>query len=213
MTEQTPQPQSLNRRSLIKAAAWTAPAVGVAIATPLAAASINNASIDWSASQTDLLSLRVLDSQTVITAQALITVPTQVSFINGPGAISAQSAVVTITVGRPTGINLTLGRARGFGVYSYNGVVTTPAQRSAVYQTAAGIPFGFPLTTWSGTQSITVASNGTLNIPVVFGLAGVNSGVGVSALATFPVAITIVAGGRTFNDATNISVPVGAGVL
>lgn len=201
------------RRAVVKGAAWSVPVIAAAVAAPAAVASVNNASFAFTASQTGLLTLNLLDGGGTLTATALTTVPTEVTLTNGAGAIN-QTATITVTVGRPAGINIPVGRARGFGVYSYNGVNSTAGQRTATYQSAPIIgQFGFPLTTFTTTQLINVASNGTLAVPIVFGLAGTSTGVAISALATFPVTITVDFGTRTLTATSTISVPVGAGIL
>ncbi|KJL26371.1 hypothetical protein [Microbacterium azadirachtae] len=205
--------KNIQRRAVLKGAAWSVPVVAAAVATPLAAASTANASIAWNGSSTSLLTLALLDGGGTLTAQVLITVPTQYTVTNGTGPLTG-AATVTIAVGRPAGINIPVGQARGFGVASVDGINTTAGERTTTYQTAPIVgSFGFPATSWTGTRTVTVASNGTLNVPVVFGLAGVSTGVAISALATFPVTLTVVLNGRTFTSSTSISVPVGAGIL
>ncbi len=203
-----------SRRAVVKGAAWSVPVIAAAVAAPAAVASVNTLGLAFTASQTALLSLNLLDGGGVLTAQALVTVPTTVTLTNGPGAVS-ENATVTVSVARPAGINLPVGRARGFGVYSFNGVPTTSGERTAIYQSAPIIgQYGFPATTWTGTNvPVSVASNGSLNLPIVFGLAGTSTGVTISALSSFAVTITVVIGGRTLTANTSISVPVGAGIL
>ncbi|MGF3056990.1 hypothetical protein [Microbacterium sp. YY-01] len=207
-------PQTLSRRTVLKGAAWSAPVVAAAVAVPMASASVNNADLYWSDSDTGLLSLRLLDGSSVLTAQALVTVPTAFTIENGPGAIT-EAASITVTVGRPGGINLPLGRARGFGVYAAAGQVTAPAERSISYQRTplTGIQYGFPITTWTGTRTVSIDSNGSLAVPVEFGLAGNSDLLSISALASFPVSLSVTLGGVTYTDSTSISVPVGAGLL
>jgi hypothetical protein len=206
--------QNISRRTIAKGAAWSVPVVAVAAAAPAASASTVNASLAWTNSSTSLLTLALLDGGGTITAQALVTVPTQLTITNGAGAISGQNATITITVARPAGINIPVGRARGFGVASYNGSASTSSERTATYQTAPVIgQFGFPLTTFTRTVPVTVAANGTLNMPVVWGLAGVSTGVSISALSTFGVTATIALSGQTLSANSSISVPVGAGIL
>ena len=202
-----------SRRAVVKGAAWSVPVIAAAVAAPAAVASVNNAALAVTGTQTGLLTLNLLDGGGTLTAQALTTVPTQLTLTNGAGAIN-QTATITVTVARPAGINIPVGRARGFGVYSYNGVNTTAGQRTTTYQTAPIIgQYGIPTTTFTTTQNISVASNGTLNIPIVFGLAGTSTGVAISLLATFPVTITVDFGTRTLTASGTISVPVGAGLL
>ncbi|MFE4196496.1 hypothetical protein ACFRJ9_11575 [Paenarthrobacter sp. NPDC056912] len=201
------------RRAIVKGAAWSLPVVAAAVAAPAAVASTGSLSLAFTASQTSLLSLSLLDGVGVITAQALTTVPTMLTFTNGSGAVSGL-ATITVSIGRPAGINLPIGTARGFGVAAFGGTPTTAGQRTTTYQSAAVVgQYGFPATTWTNSQMVTIASNGTLNVPIVFGLAGVSTGVAVSLLATFPVTVTVVIGGRTLTAVSGISVPVGAGLL
>lgn len=202
-----------SRRAVVKGAAWSVPVIAAAVAAPAAVASVNTLSVAFSASTTSLLTLNLLDGGGTLTAGVLVTVPTTVTYTNGPGAVS-QNATVTVTVGRPAGINLPVGRARGFGVYSYNNVVTSSAQRTAVYQSAPIVgTFGFPITTWTSTQAVTVASDGSVSLPIVFGLAGTSTGVTISALSTFPVTISVDLGTRVITGSSTITVPVGAGIL
>ena len=204
-----------NRRAVVKGAAWSVPVIAAAIAAPAASASVANASLAWSASSTSLISLRLLDgSSGLITAKVLTTVPTQFTLTNGPGAISGN-ATVTIAIARPTGLNVTVGTARGFGVYSYNGVPSTAAERTVTYPTAPFIgEYGIPSTRYMSVQPVTVASNGIINVPVVFGLAGTPGLFNISALSNFVVNLTVDFGnGAVYTASSSISVPVGAGLL
>ena len=216
MTEEVQKNAGISRRAIVKGAAWSVPVVAAAVATPLAAASVAGtlASVALTTPTSSLLTLNLLDGGGTVTAGVLTTVPTIAALTSDAGAITAQTAAITISVARPTGVNISVGTARGFGVYSVNGVLTTPAQRSAVYQTAPIVgAFGFPLTSWSGTAPVTIAANGTLNLPVVFGLAGTSSGVAISALTNFAVTLSVTINGVTRTAAGTITVPVGAGIL
>lgn len=198
----------LERRTVLKGAAWSVPVIAAAVAAPSASASVNNASLQWTASSTSLLPLRILSSQTVLTAGALVTVPTVLSLVNGAGALSGP-ATVTISVARPSGINITLGRAHGFGIDTFNGVAATSAQRTATYVNNVG----FPSTTFTTTQSVNVASGGTLNLPVVWGLAGSRAGVSIDVAASFAVTATVTIGGKSFSAPSTISALAGAGIF
>lgn len=204
----------VDRRTLLRGAAWAAPVVAIAVAAPLASASVANAGLAWTGSETGLLSLRLLDGASLITAQALVTVPNEFTLSNGPGAITNQTATVTVVVARPAGINLPVGRARGFGVYSLGGTVVA-SQNTAVYQSAPIIgQYGFPLTTFVGTHVFNVASGAPLEVPIEFGLSGNSTGASISLLATFPVTLTVDFGnGNSYSATSTISVPVGAGIL
>ncbi|SDQ95612.1 hypothetical protein [Microbacterium sp. cf332] len=202
----------VSRRALVRGAAWAAPVIAVSVAAPLASASVQTAGLAWTASETGLLGLRVLDGTGVVEAGALVTVPTVFTITNGAGAID-ETATITIVVGRPAGLTLPVGRARGFGVATLDGTDVS-AQNSVTYSTVLGSRVGFPVTTLVTTRAVAIPSNGTLSIPVEFGLSGSNSGISVGALATFPVTLTVVfASGATYQAQTTISVPVGAGIL
>lgn len=205
---------AVERRTVLKGAAWSVPVIAAAAAAPFAAASVTNASVAWTASSTSLIQLRLLDTQNVLTAQVLTTVPTEFTITNGAGAISG-TPIVSIDVARPGGINLPVGRARGFGIYSVNNIVTQPSERSVTYQSAPVIgQYGFPVTTWAAPRAITIPSNGSVVVPVEFGLAGVSTGVSISLLASFPVTLTVDFGnGNKYTATSSVSVPVGAGLL
>lgn len=216
MTDVVPTRASdgIDRRTIIKGAAWAVPVMAVAVAAPLAAASVNSSGLAVTGTQTGLLTLNLLDGGGTVTAGALITVPTEFTITNGAGAIN-QTATVTVTVGRPAGINVSVGRARGFGVASLNGTPSTAGQRTAVYQSAPIVgQFGFPLTTFTTTLPVNVPSNGTQVVPLVLGLAGTSTGLAIQALAAFPVTIVVDFGnGLTRTATSTVSVPVGAGIL
>jgi len=214
MTEDVQHATGLSRRTLVRTAVWSVPVVAAAVATPLAAASTGLEAVEWTASSTSLASLQLLDGGGTLTASALVTLPIAFSILNGGTALVGEAVTISISVGRPAGINIPVGRARGFGVQSVNGIATTAGERTATYQSAPIIgQYGFPATTWNGTRTVTVAADGTPAVPVVFGLAGVSTGVAISALATFPVTLTATIGGVTKTAASTILVPVGAGIL
>jgi hypothetical protein len=210
LTEGAEKRPGTARRTVLKHAAWAAPTVAVAVAAPQAAASVGNASVAWTNSQTGLLTLRLLDGGSPVTAQALTTVPTQFTITNGVGAIPAgTTATVTVTVSRPSGINVWLGRARGFSVGSLNGQATTAGQRTVTYPG----PLGPPNTSFTGTMPVQIASNGSLNIPIEFGLVGTSSGATVSVAPSFPVSLTVEMGGYTYTASSSISMLANAGIL
>lgn len=207
-----PDKRGLDRRTVLRGAAWSAPVLAVAVAAPLASASVGNAGLAFTSSSTGFLTLSLLDGSSVITAGALVTVPTEFTITNGPGAIN-DTAAVTVVVGRPGGIPLSVGRARGFGVYGLNGSVVA-AQNSVSYQSLFGVEYGFPITTFTGTLPVVVSSNGFLAVPIEFGLSGVSDAVSITALASFPVTLTVdFGGGNSYTASSTISIAAGAGIL
>lgn len=211
------------RRTLLKGMAWTAPVILGVAAAPFAAASVNNASFAQTNDTTSLARLQLIDTQSALTAKVLTTLPTVFTLTNGAGALNGTAKVI-ITVGKPGGINITLGAARGFGVYKFRGGVTAPGTRTVTYQSGGlfDVDYGFPTTSFtSGVFPITLGPGASQPIPVEFGLAGKHYGVSISALAHFPVTVTIILtptgvnSSRTLvaNPSSGISVPVGAGIL
>ncbi|GAB3071327.1 hypothetical protein [Nocardioides zeae] len=212
--ESEPRPGLVSRRAIARTAAWSVPAVAVVAAAPPASASVNSTTLAVTGLETSFLTLNLVDGGGTLTASALVTVPTEVTITNGPGLVS-QAVTVTVTVGRPSGINVSVGRARGFGVYSFNGVQSTSGQRTTTYQSAPIVgQYGFPLTTFTTTLPVAVPSNGSLALPLVLGLAGVSTGLSIGATASYPVTIVVDFGnGLTRTAASTVAVPVGAGIL
>lgn len=205
--------RSLQRRTVLKGAAWSAPVVALAAASPLASASVGNAGVSFTDSETGLLSVRVLGDGSLITAQAVVTVPTEYTITNGPGAIN-ETATVTVVVGRPGGIPISVGQARGFGVYSLDGTEVS-ALNTTVYQSAPFVgEYGFPITTFTGSAVVNIASDGSLAVPIEFGLSGVSTGLSISLLASFPVTLTVDFGdGNSYTATSTITVLGSAGIL
>lgn len=204
--------RGIERRTVLKGAAWSVPVIAAAVAAPAASASVNNFTAALSGVTSTLVSLRVLNTGAVATSALGLTVPTTLAIVNGAGALSG-SATITVTVSRPTGVTLTAGKAYGFGVDRFDNVAATAGQRTASYQSGLGGEYGFPVTTFTTVQTINVGSGETLNIPIVWGLAGSRAGLSVNALSTFPVSILVTVGGRQVTASGNIIVPVGAGIL
>lgn len=204
----------LDRRMVVKGAAWSVPVLAAAVATPLAAASVGNASLDWTGNAGSLASLRILNGGSVATVGLLMTMPNQFTITNGTGAINA-TATVTVVVGRPDGVNIPVGQAYGFGVATLNGI-DVASQNSTNYQIApiVATPYGFPVTTFTGTMPVSVGSGGVLNVPIEFGLSGISTGVAISLLTTFPVTLTVdFGGGNSYSATTSIIIPANAGIL
>nr|WP_315268852.1 hypothetical protein [Microbacterium lemovicicum] len=199
--------RGLSRRSVMKGAAWSVPVIVASAAVPMAVASVGNLSASWSG-QTTLLTVGVVDSASTVTAGVAISVPTQLTLTNGSGPINGQSASVTITVQQASGLNVALGRVKGFGVRTFNG--STGGTRTVNYANNAG----YPVTTFTSTVPVTLLSAASLNIPVEFGIAGNRTSlVNIGVLTTFSVNTTVTIGGSTVTASSLISVPVGAGIL
>ncbi|MGO1737100.1 MAG: hypothetical protein ACTHZ9_12385 [Leucobacter sp.] len=209
---ETNEPGGFDRRTAIKGAAWAVPVIAAAVAAPMASASTGNASLAWTGNESGLLQLQLLDGSATVGALVAITVPSEFTLTNGAGAIN-QSATVTVVVGRPSGLSIPVGRGRGFGVATLGGV-DVAAQNSTQYQSTLGVQYGLPITTFVGTHHFAVDGGQPLVVPVEFGLSGVSDLLTLSALANFPVNLTVDFGdGNTYSASSGISVPVGAGIL
>jgi hypothetical protein len=214
----SPEHTGLNRRRVVAGAAWAIPVVATALAAPAAAASlVGRPSLAFTGNSTSRLTLALLDGTGTLTARTSVRVPTQLTLSADPaaGAITNQSATVTVTVGRPSGINISVGQARGFGVASFNGQASTSTQRTVSYQTnTLGTRFGFPTTTYTTRQVFNVPAAGGIVLPLQFGLAGSQTGININAVTTFPVTVSLLFDtGVTATSTGEISVPVGAGIL
>ncbi|WZH51060.1 MAG: hypothetical protein PIR53_13670 [Nocardioides alkalitolerans] len=206
--ESEPRSGLVSRRTIARTAAWSVPAVAVVAAAPPASASVSTSSVALTGNVTSLLALRVLSSQTVLTARAPVTVPTALTITNGPGALN-ETATVTVVVGRPAGVNITVGRAHGFGVDQFNGVATSAGQRTATYVNN----LGFPATQFTTTLPVALPSNGSVDVPIVWGLAGSRAGLSIDVAATFPVTVSVVFASVTRTATSAITVPAGAGIF
>lgn len=205
-TPTRPPTRTVHRRAVV----WSAPVIVVAAAAPAVAAS-TTPSLTWTAAAPATTLREAPGSGTVsLTPQVPVVVPTQFTVAGVP---AAQTAIpLTITVGRPPGINIPVGRARGFGVRSIGGSVVAAATNTTVYQTAPIIgQYGIPLTTHvSQLPSLAIGSN---PVAIEFGLVGTSTGVAISQLATFPVTLTVTVADVPYTATTSIVVPVGAAIL
>jgi|GEM_PF-1074203 len=203
----------INRRTVLKGVAWGAPAIAVATAVPFAAASVGNSSLAWTGSTLDVLNVRVLNDDSVATSSAGLTLPSEFTLTNGPGAISS-TATVTVVVNRPSGVSLTAGRTYGFGVYSLGGVEVASGANTTAYESTLGIEYGFPVTTFTGSYAFVGDSGADIEVLIEFGLSGSHDLVSVGVAVTFPVSLTVAfPSGGIYTAQTSITVPLGAGLL
>ncbi len=206
----------VNRRHLIRSAAWATPAVMLASSAPLAAASISNATLAFTTSNSAGSSFfPLIGSQGSLQSTSPIVVPTDLTITNGTGALAVESCSVTIVVTRPSASNPPTTQARGFGVYSLDWTQTQQSERTVKYEKSFGRDIGFPNTTLATTiPAFNVPSNGTHSISLTMGLVGASQGAHINGVATFTVHATVRINGKTnLTATTQILVPVDSGIL
>lgn len=202
----------VSRRTIVKGAAWAAPVIAVAAATPFAAAStVPDASVAWGDSSGRLLALGLLGSDgsgSLVTASVLPFGPQNFTITNNGGAISGP-LTAQINVSYSSGIPLL--SAKGFGVYTADGVDS----KTAYQETYQGIGIAG---TYNTTQTLSltggVAAGGTRTVPVTFGLTQ-SGGLGLSVAVTFAVSLSLVdANSNTVGSASSTLVlPAGLNIL
>jgi hypothetical protein len=183
---------TLQRRTLLKGAAWSAPVIAVAIAAPASSASTAGADVVWASSSTDLLAIGLLAAAgtggALVTTNVLPTGPLSFT-VNNPTA-GAIVGPLTGTIAIEFSSGLPLISVKGFGVYSIDG---DPANVSDRIETPDGVwALG---STYATTQNITVpstsiAGGGSLTVPVVFGLTAAGL-LGVSVAVSYTITLTL----------------------
>src|SRR5690606_23566796 len=93
MTEEN---KGLSRRTVVKGAAWSVPVIAAAVATPFAAASVNNAGASWVGGATQLLTLQALDTTGTVNASVLPSAPTVLEITNGAGELPNVTFTVDV---------------------------------------------------------------------------------------------------------------------
>ena len=196
--EETTQHNGVSRRTLVKGAAWSVPVVAAAIATPLAAASVGNAQVSLPVSGA-LLDLRLFDAPTTIAANLLPTGPDQLRIQNGSGAI-AGPITASFTVAYASGLSAgLLSRPHGIGVRAIAGATRTSWTETAPsgglfpppYTVTSTFDIPAPigsLTNWLNTLTYNYSQQGAI--------------LGIGALVSFSVNVTVTAGGTTVGAAS-----------
>ncbi len=190
----TTESTGISRRTLVKGAAWSMPVIAVAAATPLAAASITNATVSWDGTTSQLAQIGLLDGSGVLTASVLPTFPNNVVIDNGAGVLDGPlTGLVTIT--HASGIPVTIlssGVSRGFGVVDIPGA--TLGARTITQKTILALPPLLSLGVYETSQPFTIdtpsiASDANEILgQIVYGATS-RSGVSVDLLMTFTVTV------------------------
>lgn len=130
--------KTLDRRSVVKAAAWSVPAVTVASAAPAFATSFTSDITDpgvfirWSDDSAKLLRLGLLDGQDVLDLELLPTGPRHLEVINNTNApLTGVQVTLNVAVDRQglleaLGDLLNIGRVPAYQVRSATGFTVSP---------------------------------------------------------------------------------------
>jgi len=198
-----------NRRAVVKGAAWSVPVIAAAIAAPAASASlVGNASTALTTPNSNLLNIQILGGG-LLTANVGVTVPTILNITNGLGAITGD-ITGTIVIAPTSGVNVgVLGYPRGFGVADIQNAAIT----SRTHNGTGGVAAPSPTTTTQFTYSGGITSEGSIDLPISFGLTDKTSLVALNALTTFTVTVTLTNNGNTIVGGGSITVPLNAGLL
>lgn len=215
----TTENTGLSRRTLVKGAAWSMPVIAVAAATPLAAASITNATVSWDGTTSNLATIALLDGSDVLTASVLPTFPNNVVVDNGPGVLEGPlTGLVTITwaSGIPVSL-LSSGVSRGFGVVDIPGATLGARTITEKIILNLGlVKLGVNETSQPFTLNAASIAGGAQQIlgQIVYGATS-HSGVSVDLLMTFNVTVTIYSNGAMVDSpaTATITIPAGAGLL
>lgn len=213
---------NVSRRTLVKGAAWSLPVVAVAAATPLAAASTGNATAAWTATNTQLLSLALLNGTGTVSAALLPSAPTAFRITNGAGVIPNVTAIFSVSQDTSAlDVNIPVGTRRmaGLGPATVPGGTKVGATGVADRE-VSGIDILGTLYAQDTTTTFNlgdIADGQAVDFNNITWGAVPRSGLGVSINvgATFNVVVNLQSNGTTFAtlSGSNVTVPVNAGLL
>ena len=190
--------QTSSRRTLLKAAAWATPVITIAVAAPLAAASINDASLALQQQANNGSFPNDLESSgTTFPIPISFNRPGQLRLINGPGVISGP-LTGTVTVAFLSSSNLSaLGgdvTLRGFGPTAIQGATMGAITKSTVFVKddgggdifATNVTRAFTLTAAQINGNVDFASTITWGVTVASG-----SALPTGGSVTYSVTVTL----------------------
>lgn len=178
-----------SRRSIVKGAAWSAPAIAAAIAAPAAAASARSAVVAFSANSGNLLLTPLPGGSGTTSVSA--TGPTDFSLQNTAGAVSGKvTGSITIAPSSPTLVNLG-GRPKGIGVQSITGATVDARTASGGSNGVLGVGALADTTTTTITYNGGVPDSGMLVFPITFGYTASGSILSVALLQTYNVTLVL----------------------
>lgn len=178
--------KGLDRRAVVKGAAWTLPVVAAAIAAPAASASTQAALTAFTGTSSGLAWFSL--SSGVGTSVAG-TGPTALTVQNNPGAIPGN-ITGTITISQNPGLSL-LGQPKGIGVASITGAAINSRTASGGSGGIAGIGAIADTTVTTFTYTAGVASSGLLSLPITFGFTDSGAFLSVSLAKNYTATLVL----------------------
>lgn len=226
MTElhDTPTIAGPSRRNVAKAAAWTVPAVAVAVGAPLAAASIGNATVEWTGTSLQLLSIGLLSGSGTVSLGVLSTFPRDITVQNGSGVLPGPltgSISVSYTAGLAIPVTLSAITFRGFAPKSIPGVTlgTTTITKRKI---GDALPTGADVSVFDTVTPFTITdpsiASGVAKIlgDVVWGATAKEGTtvVTLSALTSYTATVSVSSNSTLVGtDTGTLSFPIGASLL
>ncbi|KHK96404.1 hypothetical protein LK09_15685 [Microbacterium mangrovi] len=205
-----PRGPRIQRRTLLKGAAWSVPILAATVAAPAQAASTVPPTIAWSGTKA-VTDFEINETTKSATSQVPVTVPLSFVITNGSAPQSGLIDSLVVTFGAPSGAAApTDGTAYGLGVFGING-----SQLSVYNQPTYGqAGTGFPTTTWTHPAfPLNAGADQAVTTMIEFILVGTSSAGPVTDAVTFPVTVTATIDGVAYADSTTITVPAGALLL
>lgn len=209
-------PSPANRRSVLKAATWTVPAVAVASAAPAFAASttpaIPEGGVVWGDSSATLASIGLLNDRTSggsLANVSVLPIGANDFTITNTGSAPLTDVTAQVIIEYAGGLPLLV--CKGYGVYAVHG---DPARVTNRTETYAGIGLAG---TYETTQTLIlndVPAGQPLQVPITFGLTS-KGALGISVLVTYRVSMVVYSGSTQIGDVvtTTLTLPVGIDLL
>jgi len=224
MQDENKTPRQIERRTILKGAAWSAPVIAAAVAAPMAAASDATADVYWTKTNTQLLTLSLLNGGTLAGVKIFPKAPTAFAIENTPGIIA--NVTVEVSVAQAGGLDLGVGLGTrwvaGFAPATISGG-TKLGSTTITDRALGGLGIGLVRTVAQDTFSVfslgDVASGQTVNFDPVAWATVPRKTQGltlaeINALTSYTVTAVFKTNGTTFATITeSISVLAGAGIL
>lgn len=201
--------QSFNRRSVVRTAAWSVPAVTLAAATPAFARS-TTPSVAWDARGLALLELGLLNGEPsggAVVNTTVLPIGAQGFTITNPSGADLTNLTAEVRISYAGGIPLLV--CKGFGVYAVSGDPALVTNRTEQYR---GIGL---IGTYNTTQTLSLpdAGAGSTWVPVTFGLTDEGS-LGVSVVVSYDAELVLKSNGiEVGRSTTRLTQPIGLNLL
>lgn len=205
---QAPQPaQTPSRRTLLKTAAWATPVISIAVAAPLAAASLNDATVALVGDIPSAAASRPHIDGTGGSTSSRLVGPKDIRIVNGngavPGPITGRVDVTYLSDSFESAAFYAL-ELPGFGPSAISGASLT--SYSATTAAVGTTSFGFPITTLSTSREFTltagqVGGNTDQLLAITWGTTAGSAVIFSGARSvTYTVVVTLYSNGTEFDS-------------